>query len=30
MKRECYGDEATTALVGMLGGTSVRLVSDLS
>jgi micrococcal nuclease len=29
-KRECYGDEATAALVGLIGGKSVRLVSDSS
>lgn len=29
-KRECFGAEATEALVGMLGGTSVRLVPDPS
>jgi endonuclease YncB( thermonuclease family) len=29
-KRECYGDESTAALVGLIGGKSVRLVSDPS
>ncbi len=29
-KRECYGDEATAALVGLIGGKSVRLVFDPS
>lgn len=29
-KRECYGDEATAALVGLIGGKSIRLVSDSS
>jgi len=29
-KRECYGDESTAALVGLIGGKSVRLVPDPS